>query len=184
MPKIIVIQFMTLDGVVEDPDGRGGSVVGGWAFRFGPESIGGDRFRLGSILTTGALLFGRVTWEHFSHLWPSRSDPVSTAMNALPKFVRTRGTPDLSVWARSEALVGDLADSVSRLASERDLVVIGSIGLVRDLASAGLVDEYRLLTVPTFVGAGQPLFATVTDLDLVSVQTDGPLLLSTYRPAG
>jgi dihydrofolate reductase len=105
-------------------------------------------------------------------------------MNAMPKFVRTRGTPDLSVWARSEALVGDLADSVSRLASERDLVVIGSIGLVRDLASAGLVDEYRLLTVPTFVGAGQTLFATVTDLDLVSVETDGPLLLSTYRPAG
>jgi dihydrofolate reductase len=80
--------------------------------------------------------------------------------------------------------VGDLADSVSRLASERDLVVIGSIGLVRELASAGLVDEYQLLTVPTFVGAGQTLFATVTDLDLVSVETDGPLLLSTYRPAG
>ena len=81
--KIIVVQFVTLDGVVEDPDGRAGTPFGGWAFRFGADAIAGDKFGLGSIMQTGALLFGRRTWEHFAQLWPNRSDPFSAAMNAL-----------------------------------------------------------------------------------------------------
>jgi dihydrofolate reductase len=183
MGRIIVIEYVTLDGVVEDPDGRSGTGFGGWAFRFGGRSIGGDKFRLGAILDTGALLFGRRTWEHFSRLWPARTDPVSTAMNTMPKYVRTRGNPDLAVWTNSHRLPvpDDLAASVTQLASRHDLV-IGSIGLVRELAEAGLVHEYRLLTVPTFVGQGTRLFTDTIELDLVEVEADGPMALQTLRP--
>src|SRR3954453_2384455 len=126
MGKLIVIQFVTLDGVVEDPDGRGGTPFGGWAFRFGPEAIAGDKFRLGSILETGVLLFGRRTWEHFSRLWPTRTDPFSTAMNKIEKLVVTRGTLDPSAWSNSAVVDGALVEAVARLVSERDVVVIGS----------------------------------------------------------
>ena len=184
MGRIIVIQYVTLDGVVEDPDGRSGTAFGGWAFRFGGGSISGDKFRLGAILDTGALLFGRRTWEHFSRLWPSRTDPVSTAMNAMPKYVRSQGNPDLAGWSNSHRLPvpGDLEASVRALALRHDLVVIGSISLVSELAEAGLVDEYRLLTVPTFVGQGRRLFTHAIELDLVAVEEAGPMLLETLRP--
>src|SRR3954453_9786880 len=115
MGKLIVIQFVTLDGVVEDPDGRGGTPFGGWAFRFGPEAIAGDKFRLGSILETGVLLFGRRTWEHFSKLWPTRTDPFSTAMNQMQKIVVTRRPLDVSAWSNSTVLDGDLVDAVADL---------------------------------------------------------------------
>ncbi|MDQ1633030.1 MAG: hypothetical protein QOC80_3002, partial [Frankiaceae bacterium] len=149
MGNVIVIQFVTLDGVVEDPDGRGGTTFGGWAFRFGAEAVAGDKFRLGPILTTGVLLFGRRTWEHFSRLWPTRTDQFSTAMNQIPKMVVTRGPLDVSGWSNSIVLEGDLVDSVARLSQDRDVVVIGSISVVHELAAAGAVDQYRLLTFPT-----------------------------------
>jgi dihydrofolate reductase len=180
MGKVIVTQFVTLDGVVEDPDGRGDAPFGGWAFRFGPEAIAGDKFRLGPILETGVLLFGRQTWEHFSRLWPTRTDPFSAAMNRLPKKVVTRGTPDLSAWSNSSVLDGDLADAVGILAKERDVVVIGSTSVVRELAAAGAVDEYRLITFPTVVGTGTRLFSTPVELELVSADAVGQTTLTTY----
>jgi dihydrofolate reductase len=180
MGKVIVIQFVTLDGVVEDPDGRGGTAFGGWAFRFGPEAIAGDKFRLGPILDSGVLLFGRGTWEHFSRLWPARSDPFSTAMNHARKAVVTRGTPDLTAWSRSTVLAGDLLDGVARIGEERDVVVIGSTSVVHQLAAAKAVDEYRLLTFPTVVGEGARLFTAPVDLQLVSVDSIGPATLATY----
>ena len=79
--KVIVSQFVTLDGVVEDPDGSGGTPGGGWAFRFGPKRVADDDFELGSILDTGVLLMGRTTWEVFSRRWPNRSDEFAGAMN-------------------------------------------------------------------------------------------------------
>jgi len=180
MGKVIVVQFVTLDGVVEDPDGSGGTAFGGWAFRFGPEAVAGDKFRLGPILGSGVLLFGRRTWEHFSRLWPTRSDPFSTAMNQARKAVVTHGTPDLSAWSRSTVLAGDLTDGVARLARERDVVVIGSTSVVRRLAAIEAVDEYRLLTFPTVAGAGARLFTVPVDLRLVSVDAVGPATLATY----
>jgi len=179
--KIIVVHFVTLDGVAEDPDGRGGTSYGGWAFRFGPEAIGGDKFQLGSILQTGALLFGRRTWEHFGKLWPSRTDPFSTAMNTLPKYVVSRGTPDLGAWSNSHLLSCDLLAATTALAAQQDVVVIGSTGLVHQLAAGGVVDEYRLLTFPTVVGAGRRLFEQPAALELVGSQVNGPLTLATYR---
>jgi dihydrofolate reductase len=180
MGKVIVIQFVTLDGVVEDPDGRGGTAFGGWAFRFGPEAIGGDKFRLGPILESGVLLFGRRTWEHFSRLWPTRTDPFSAAMNRIDKVVVSHGTPDLSAWPPSTVLAGDLVEGVAGIAQQRDVVVIGSISVVRQLAAAGAIDEYRLLTFPTVIGDGARLFTVPLDVELVSVDAVGPITLATY----
>jgi dihydrofolate reductase len=181
--KIIVIQFVTLDGVVEDPDGRSGTSFGGWAFRFGPEAISGDKFALGPIMQTGALLFGRHTREHFSRLWPTRTDPFSTAMNTLPKYVVSRGTPELSAWSNSRQLHGELVEGAARVAAGQDLVVIGSLGVVRALQAAGAVDEYRLLVFPTFAGSGDTLFDHPVALDLVALERRDQLLLGTYTPA-
>ena len=75
--SVIVVEFVTVDGVVEDPDGSGGTATGGWAFRHGPEAVAGDKFRLGPLLDTGTLLLGRTTWELFSKLWPGRTDEFS-----------------------------------------------------------------------------------------------------------
>lgn len=180
MGKVIVIQFITLDGVVEDPDGRGGAGFGGWAFRFGPEAIAGDKFRLGPVLDTGVLLFGRRTWEHFSRLWPERTDPFSTAMNRSRKVVVSTGVADLRAWANSERLDGDLVDGVARLAADHDVIVIGSTSVVRALQAAGRVDEYRLFTVPTVIGdpGAVRLLDAPAELQLVSVDTAGPCTLT------
>jgi dihydrofolate reductase len=183
MGKLIVIRFVTLDGVVEDPDGRGGTPFGGWAFRFGPEAIAGDKFRLGSILETGVLLFGRRTWEHFSKLWPTRTDPFSTAMNKIEKLVVTRGALDPSAWCNSTVLHGDLVEAVARQVAERDVVVIGSTSVVHELVAADVVDEYRLLTFPTALGDGARLFDRPVDLELVSVDMVGSATLATFTPA-
>jgi dihydrofolate reductase len=101
-------------------------------------------------------------------------------MNRLPKKVVTRGTPDLSAWSNSSVLDGDLADAVGILAKERDVVVIGSTSVVRELAAAGAVDEYRLITFPTVVGTGTRLFSTPVELELVSADAVGQTTLTTY----
>ena len=92
MGHITVVQFITLDGVIEDPDGRDGTSFGGWAFRFGPETVAGDKFRLGEALDTSSLLLGRRTWEAFARLWPTRDDPFADVMNRIPKLVASRSS--------------------------------------------------------------------------------------------
>jgi dihydrofolate reductase len=182
--SVIVSQFTTLDGIVSDPDGSGGTPGGGWAFRYGPEAVAGDKFRLGASLDGGVLLLGRATWELFSKLWPGRDDPFSTRMNAAAKLVATRTRTDTSAWANSAPLAGELTDAVR--AERRDVVVTGSLSVVRALAAADLVDEYRLLTFPTVLGAGERLFPTggePVDLELVSVDRVGAATLTRYRRA-
>ena len=181
MGKVIVIQFVTLDGVVEDPDGSDGTAQGGWAFRFGPDAIAGDKFQLGPLLDTGVLLLGRSTWELFSRLWPTRSDPFSAAMNRVPKVVASRTSPNLDAWCNSSLLEGDLIDAVARIARARDVVVAGSTSVVHALAEADAVDEYRLLVFPTALGAGTPLFARPIDLQLTSVEASPVTILARYQ---
>jgi dihydrofolate reductase len=154
--SVIVIEFVTLDGMVSDPDGRAGTPAGGWAFRHGPGTAAGDKFGLGSTLDDGVMLLGRRTWQLFSGLWPQRDDPFSVRMNAVPKLVATRTVTDTSAWANSRVLDGDLLDVVRR--EPRDVIVTGSLGIVHALMAEDLVDEYRLLTFPTVLGAGERLF--------------------------
>jgi dihydrofolate reductase len=184
--KVVVIEFVTLDGVIEDPDGSGGTPAGGWAFRFGPENVAGDKFKLGPLLEVGTLLLGRATWELFSRIWPTRTDEFAQAMNRMPKLVVSRGTPELSAWNNSTLLGGDLASEVSRVKRERVLVVAGSIGVARALAGADLVDEYRLLVFPTVIGTGERLFpegAEPLDLRLASAEGAGAAALLRYERA-
>ncbi len=177
--SVIVAEFLTLDGVAEDPDGSGGTAAGGWAFRHGPEAVAGDKFRLGTLLDTGVLLLGRTTWELFAKLWPGRSGEFPDRLNAAAKLVASRTLQDVSAWQNSALLRGDLADAVER--EERDVVVIGSVGIAQTLARHGLVDEYRVLVFPSVAGAGRRLFDAPVDLDLMSTTRVGAAILSTYR---
>ncbi|MEV6240926.1 dihydrofolate reductase family protein [Lentzea sp. NPDC051838] len=157
---------------------------GGWAFRHGPEAVAGDKFGLGPLLDTGVLLLGRTTWELFSKLWPGRTDEFSTRMNAIPKLVASRSLTDVDGWRNSSLLEGDLVTRVRELKALQDVVVTGSVSVVRQLAGAGLVDEYRLMVFPTVIGAGQRLFAgRMSDLHLISVERKGSAALMNYRTA-
>ena len=185
--SVIVIEFITLDGVVSDPDGSAGTPHGGWAFRHGPEAVAGDKFRLGRTLDDGVLLLGRSTWQLFSRLWPNRDDPFARRMNAVPKLVASRtltGT-DVDAWAKSEVLDGDLIDTVKR--ETRDVVIAGSLSLVQQLMAADLVDEYRLLTFPSIIGAGQRLFpadGNAAELECVIAEQVGAAVLTCHRMSG
>jgi dihydrofolate reductase len=182
--SVIVIEFITLDGVVSDPDGSAGTPLGGWAFRYGPEAVAGDKFQLGRTLDEGVLLLGRVTWQLFSRLWPGRDDAFADRMNAVPKLVAssTLTATDTSAWANSDVMEGDLTDAVKR--EGRDVVVAGSTSLVHQLMAADLVDEYRLLTFPTVLGAGTRLFPADgyrVDLNGVMAHQVGAAVLTCHR---
>ena len=181
--SVSVIEFITLAGIVTDPDGSGGTPGGGWAFRYGREAIAGDMFRLGSVLDEGALLLGRKTWELFSRIWPGRDDPFSARMNAVPKLVATRTLPATPAWANSQLVDGDVIDAVKR--QQRDVIIMGSLSIVHTLMANDLIDEYRLLTFPTVLGTGKRLFPAgpPADLELVSAGQAGAAVLTRYRRA-
>ena len=182
--SVIVIEFITLDGIVSDPDGSGGTAAGGWAFRHGPEAVAGDKFRLGSTLDDGVLLLGRKTWQLFSRIWPGRDDPFSARMNAVPKLVASRSLTDASAWANSR-VAGDVADIVKR--ERRDVIIAGSLSVVHALMAADLIDEYRLLTFPTVLGTGDRLFPAGGPpmyLECLSAEPSGAAVLARYARAG
>ncbi len=188
MSRVIVIEFVSLDGVMQDPDGSEGSRQGGWAFRYGPEAVTGDKFGLGEVLDTGTLLLGRRTWELFAKIWPGRSDDFSAKMNAMPKLVASRSLDQVTAWQNSAVLTGDLAEAVRERKRAHEVVVTGSISVVRALMANNLVDEYRLLVFPLILGAGERLFPDGTPpaaLALRSAQTAGQAVRLTYtRPVG
>lgn len=183
MAKVIVIQFITLDGVVQDPDGSDGTDQGGWAFRYGREAVAGDKFKLGAALDDGVLLFGRKTWEIFSERWPSRTDDFAVRMNRAAKLVVSRSLGDAGAWNNSTVVDGDLVETVSKTKSHRDVIVIGSTSVARELARSDLVDEYRLIVFPVVVGAGERLFAAdagPVSMELLSVEQAGVGALLRY----
>jgi dihydrofolate reductase len=184
MGRVIVIEFVSLDGFVSDPDGSAGTPYGGWAFRHGPESVAGDKFRLGATLDDGVLLLGRRTWELFSRIWPARTDDFSVRMNKAAKVVASSSLTDVSAWSNSTLLGASLMDTVR--GGARDVVVTGSLSVVRALQEEDLVDEYRLLSFPSIVGQGERLFPpmdTPVHLRCVSADPVGAAVLTQYERA-
>ena len=190
MRKVVVTEFVSVDGVMEDPGGSENHPHGGWHFKFNdPE---GGKFKLDETMAADALLLGRVTYEGFAEAWPSRKDEAGFAdkMNAMAKYVvsTTLGADDLE-WNNSHLVEGDLADAVNELkqAEGGDILVAGSARLAQSLAELGLVDEYRLMVDPIVLGSGKRLFAErdeATVLELVEARplASGSVIL-TYRPS-
>jgi dihydrofolate reductase len=180
MSKIIVIQFITLDGVTQDPDGSDGFEHGGWAFRFGPQTVAGDKFKLDGLLKSGALVLGRRTWQLFAGLWPARTDEFSQAMNAIPKLVASHTLESVDAWSNSSLLTGDVLDAIRERKERQDLIIVGSDSLVRVLREHDLIDEYRLLIFPIVLGSGHRLFPEGTKpltLETISVEQSGAACL-------
>ena len=188
MGRVIVIEFVSVDGIMEDPDGSDGSAQGGWAFRYGPQAVAGDKFGLGEVLDTGTMLLGRRTWQLFAGIWPGRDDEFSAKLNAMPKLVASRSLDQAAAWQNSAVLGGDLLAAVRERKQAHDIVVAGSASIVRALAADDLVDEYRILVFPLVLGTGERLFpdeSQPTGLALVAAQTVGSAVRLVYtRQAG
>jgi dihydrofolate reductase len=187
MGRIVVTEFVSLDGVMEDPGGSEGFRYGGWSFEFsrGEE---GDRFKLDEAMEADALLLGRVTYEGFAEAWPSREGEFADKFNQMPKYV-VSSTLENAEWNNSTVLNGDLAEEVSKLKQEidGDIVVHGSAQLAQALIEHDLVDELRLMVFPVVLGSGKRLFGETSDRKALRLSSsisvgDGVSIL-TYEPA-
>jgi dihydrofolate reductase len=158
MRKLIVTEFVSLDGVMEAPGGEPGYAHSGWTVPFhGEEQI---KYKLDEVLEADVLLIGRVTYEGFSAAWPERDGTFADKMNSMPKYVVSSTLED-SDWSNTTVLGGDVADEVAKLKQDGDggpIIVAGSRTLVHALHEHGLVDEYRLMVFPVVLGSGQRLF--------------------------
>ena len=182
MSRIVVTEFVSLDGIMEEPR---------WTFQFerGPE---GDKFKFDELFASEALLLGRVTYQGFAQAWPSMgTDEFGQRMNSIPKYVvsTTLADEDAS-WGETTVIRGDVPAEIAKLRAQPggDLLVEGSSRLVHTLIEHGLVDEYRLMVFPILLGAGKRLYPdTMSEpakLVLTSSTTDGDgVLLLTYQPA-
>jgi len=194
MKKIVVFMNLTLDGVMQAPgrpdeDRRGGFEYGGWATPYADPGIGKAAGE--SMATTGALLFGRRTYEDFYSVWPNRTDnPFTAVLNNTQKYVASTTLKEPLPWMNSTLLKGDAAEAVARLKEQpgKDIVILGSGELVRSLIRRNLIDEYILLIHPLILGSGHRLFAddgVFAALRLVSIQTSTTgVAITTYRPVG
>jgi dihydrofolate reductase len=185
--RIVVTEFISVDGVVEDPGGSEHFERGGWAFEAN-RGAEGDKFKLDETMASEALLLGRVTYEGFAASWPSRDGEFADKFNTMPKYV-VSSTLQQPEWNNSTVLKGDVVEEVAKLRQERDgdIVVHGSARLVQTLLDHGLVDELRLMVFPVVLGAGKRLFGPTgakKPLRLADSKTvgDGVTIL-TYQPA-
>jgi dihydrofolate reductase len=190
MGKVVITEFVSLDGVMEDPGGAEDFKHGGWTFDFdsGDE---GNQFKLDETLEAEALLLGRVTYEGFAAAWPSMEDPAGFAdkMNGMPKYV-VSSTLENPEWNNSTVLRGDVAEEVRKLKESIDGVILvgGSAQLAQSLIELDLVDEVRLMVFPIVLGSGKRLFGETSDkrkLRLVGSKTvgDGIAILTLERAA-
>ncbi|HEY5977037.1 MAG TPA: dihydrofolate reductase family protein [Solirubrobacterales bacterium] len=190
MGKIVITEFLSLDGVLEDPGGSEDFEHGGWSFKFerGEE---GDRFKLDETNDSDALLLGRVTYEGFAEAWPEREGDFADKFNSMPKYVVSSTLTDPE-WSNSTVIGGggELAAEVAKLrdAHDGDVVVHGSATLAQALLEEGLVDELRLMVFPVVLGSGKRLFGASDSLKALTLSDskvvgDGVAIL-VYRPAG
>jgi dihydrofolate reductase len=182
--RVVVSQFVTVDGVFEDPGGSEGQERGAWAFQF-DRGEDGDKFKLDEVMASDALLLGRVTYEGFAAAWPSREGEFADKFNGMQKYVvsSTLGEPE---WNNSKVVsVDDIAGL--RDAPGGDILVNGSAQLVAELLDRGLVDELRLMVFPTVLGAGRRLFGDTAEpkafrvIESRPVGPDGVVVLI-YQP--
>jgi dihydrofolate reductase len=186
MGKIVISENVTLDGVVQDPAGAEGFGRGGWVGRVGERGReGAAKVLLDEALGAEAQLFGRRTYEFLAARWPSRSGELADRLNDMPKYVvsSTLKDPD---WNNSTVLAGDVIQEVSKLKKDLngEIVVAGSIRLVRTLMENDLVDELRLMIYPVVLGAGERLFGESSDqrpVRLVETRTVDDLAYLTYE---
>ncbi len=186
MGRVVVTEFITLDGVIEDPGGSEKTERGGWAFQYerGPD---GDKFKMDEMMEAGAHLLGRRTWDGFAEAWPSREGEFADRMNAAPKYVIS-STTDGSAWQGTTVLDPDnLVDEVKRAKDEIDgvLLVAGSAQLVNALADNDLIDELRLMVFPVVLGKGKRLFADTAaakPMKLVDSKPVGECQILIYEP--
>lgn len=194
--RIVIIEFISLDGVVQAPGGPeedtdGGFAHGGWSHPFfDPEVVGGGF--AGALANAEALLFGRRTWQTMAAAWPDRAgDPFADRMNAIPKYVVSATLRDDELtWENTTRIPGD--DVLARIRELRDtdggaLVMMGSPTLARTLIGEGLIDELRLMIEPVILGGGKTIFpddGALRTLDLVSTVTSpNGVHVCVYRPA-
>jgi dihydrofolate reductase len=187
MGRIVVTEYISVDGVVEAPSGTEAFERVGWTddFSRGPE---GDAFKVDETMASDALLLGRRTYDEFALVWPNVPGEFAEKFNTMRKYV-VSSTLENPEWNNTTVLRGDLVDEIAKLKDryERDIVVHGSPQLAQALIEQGLVDELRLMTYPVVVGAGKRLFAETSgkrNLRLVETTTfgDGVTVL-VYRPA-
>ncbi len=187
MRRIVVTEFLSLDGVMEDPGGAEGTPFGGWTFKFpDPE---GMKYKLEEILAHDAMLLGRVTYEGFAEAWPGRTDDVGFAdrMNEMPKYVVST-TLDQPTWNNTTVISGNVAERIARLKETpgNDILVVGSRRLAQFLMDADLVDEYRLMVFPIVLGGGARLFGPAPAAPILHLTAAHPLasgtVILTYTP--
>jgi len=192
MTRIVVFMNLTLDGVMQAPgrpdeDVRGGFAHGGWATRYADPTMG--KVAAESMATTGALLFGRRTYEDFYSVWPHRKDnPFTEVLNNTRKYVASTTLNEPLPWSNSTLLKGDVANAVAELKARpgKDIVVLGSGALLQSLMSHNLIDEYLLQIHPLVLGSGSRLFndGPFASLRLVGTTTTTTgVVIATYQPA-
>jgi dihydrofolate reductase len=185
MGKIVITEFVSLDGVMEDPGGAEGTPRGGWTIPYWNDEIAA--FKTEELVTAEAMLLGRITYEGFAAAWPSMTDEAGFAdrMNGIAKYVVT-STLDTLTWNNSTRLEGDVAKAVGALKEqvEGNILLAGSATLGHELARQGLVDEYRLVVYPVSLGGGKRVFGdgSFTKLELTHEQrTSSGAVLLAYR---
>ncbi len=176
MAKIIVTEFLSLDGVMEDPGGAEDFEYGGWTFEIGMGDDGA-KFKLDETDETDALLLGRRTYEGFAAAWPSRDGPFADKFNSMPKYV-VSSTLESPEWNNTHVLKGDVVEAVKRLKEEQDgtIAVHGSRQLAQTLIENDLVDQLNVMVFPVVLGQGKRLFGDTTAkkrLELVESQPVG-----------
>jgi dihydrofolate reductase len=186
MGKLVVTEFISLDGVMEDPGGAEKFEHGGWTFKFDQGDEGG-KFKFDELNASDAQLLGRVTYDGFAKAWPTMegTGEFGEKMNSMPKFVvsSTLNNPE---WNNTTVIGGDLSEEVGRLKEQfdGDILVAGSAQLVQSLLAQDLVDELRLMVFPIVLGNGKRLFADgmpPLSLQLAETKQTGDVAILTLR---
>jgi dihydrofolate reductase len=177
MGKLVVTEFVSVDGVFEDPGGSEDYEHGGWTFEY-DRGDDGNRFKLDELMEAEVQLLGRATYEGFAAAWPAREGEFAEKLNNDPKYVVSTTLEDPE-WQNTTVISGDVPEQIARLKERTagSILVAGSGTLVRTLLEHDLVDELRLMVFPTVLGRGKRLFPDGIDrlkLELAETKTVGP----------